>query len=144
VTSILLDTGPLVAYLYPRDGHHDWVVAQFASFEPPFLTCEPVIAEACFLLSRNRISPQRALGLIRRGLVRIDLQLGEEIGPVIDAMDRYANVPMSLADACIVRLAERTGWPIFTLDSDFGIYRTRRGRPLEIISPPGARGLHEP
>jgi hypothetical protein len=58
-------------------------------------------------------------------------------------MRRYANVPMSLADACLVRLAELTRLPICTLDSDFGIYRAHGRRTLELITPE-RRSLHEP
>ena len=59
-------------------------------------------------------------------------------------MERYSDVPMSLADACLVRLAEMTDLPICTLDRDFAIYRANRRRPLTLITPPGARSLHEP
>jgi predicted nucleic acid-binding protein len=140
----LLDAGPLVAYLYPRDAYHDWAVEQFAAFDPPFVTCEPVITEACFLLARNRLSPTNVLALIERGVLRVDFQLAEEVAPVRGSMTRYANVPMSVADACLVRLAETTGLPICTLDADFEIYRSRRGRALDLVSPPRRRALHEP
>jgi uncharacterized protein len=58
-------------------------------------------------------------------------------------MQRYANVPMSLADACLVRLAEMTGLPICTLDADFSVYRAHGRRALTLISPT-PRHLHEP
>jgi predicted nucleic acid-binding protein len=51
---------------------------------------------------------------------------------------------MSLADACLVRLAELTGLPICTLDRDFEIYRAHRHREIALIMPPGGRSLHEP
>ena len=50
-------------------------------------------------------------------------------------IDRYANVPMSLADACLVRMAELVDLPICTLDADFAIYRAHGRRPLRLISP---------
>jgi predicted nucleic acid-binding protein len=141
---VLLDTGPLVAYLYPRDAHHEWVVEQFDRLEPPFHTCEPVIAEACFLLARNRLSPAHVLAMIERGVLQVAFQLAEEAARLREAMERYDNVPMSLADACLVRLAEKTEFSICTLDTDFEIYRTRRGRALNLISPPRRRAFHEP
>jgi uncharacterized protein len=58
-------------------------------------------------------------------------------------MERYANVPMSLADACLVRLAELTSLPICTFDADFAIYRAHSRRPLTVISP-SRHHLHEP
>ena len=139
----LLDTGPLVAFLYARERDHDWAVEQFTVLEPPFTTCEPALAEACFLVARNGQSPLRVLDLLTRGVVCIGLEIQQERQAIRALMDRYANVPMSLADACLVRLAEMTGLPICTLDADFAIYRAHGRRPLRLISP-AARMLHEP
>jgi predicted nucleic acid-binding protein len=72
------------------------------------------------------------------------LQLEREMEAIRTLMRRFANVPMSLADACLVRLAEMTDLPICTLDRDFAIYRANRSRPLTLITPPGPRSLHEP
>ena len=142
---VVMDTGPLVAYFYPRDAYHDWAVAQFLTFDLPLFTCEPVIAETCFLLGRNRLSPTHVVEAVERGVVLVDFRLADKAAPLREAIERYANVPMSLADACLVRMAEKTGLPICTLDSDFMIYRTRRGRALNLISPPDrSRALHEP
>jgi predicted nucleic acid-binding protein len=144
LAAALLDTGPLVAYLYPRDAYHKWALEQFSIFDPPFVTCEPVVTEACFLLARNRLLPTHILELVERGVIQVDFQLSEETSTLREAMERYTNVPMSLADACLVRMAEITGLPLCTLDADFEIYRTRRGRALNLISPPPRRQLHEP
>jgi predicted nucleic acid-binding protein len=139
----LLDTGPLVAYLYPRDSHHDWAIDLFAAATVPFLTCEAVVTEACFLAARNG-QPVFVLQLLDSGVVRVGLDIEDECQAVQALMRRYVNVPMSLADACLVRMAEMTGLPICTLDSDFTIYRSRRGRALDLLSPPTPRSLHEP
>lgn len=140
----LLDTGPLLAYLYPRDAYHDWAREQFAQFDPPFLTCEAVIVEACFLLARRRRAITQVLVAVERGLIDTDFSLGEHVDAVCRLIERYANVPMSLADACLVRMAEMTGLPICTLDSDFTIYRAHGRQPLRLISPGFGPGLHEP
>lgn len=142
--SFVLDTGPLVAYLYSRDTYHDWSVEQFSIFDPPFMTCEPVITEACFLIARNRLSPARVLEAVERGVLRLDFQLPEEVKALRQMMTRYANVPMSLADACLVRMAEMTRLPICTLDADFTVYRAHGRQALELISPVKRYGLHEP
>lgn len=140
---VLLDTGPLVAYLYPRERYHRWAVEQFTTLDPPFVTCEPVLTEACFLAARVRLSPAQVLDVLRRGAVRLGLELQEELVAIQALMHRYANLPMSLADACLVRLAEMTGLPILTLDSDFAIYRAHGRRPLTLIAPE-RHALHEP
>ena len=142
-SGVLLDTGPLVAYLYPRDTYHDWAVDQFTALDPPFISCEPVLAEACFLVARNGQPTTRVLEMLGRGIVRIGFALQDELAAVRSLMERYANVPMSLADACLVRLAEITGMPVFTLDADFLIYRAHGRGLLNLISP-GSRHLHEP
>ena len=139
----LLDTGPLVAYLRPRDPHHGWAVAQFERSDQPFISCEPVLTEACFLVTRAGRRATVVLDLLRRGLVRIGFELPDELSAVRALMQRYANVPMSLADACLVRLAERTGLPVCTLDGDFRIYRAHRRQALDLLIPE-YRSLHEP
>jgi len=143
-SGVVMDTGPLVAYLSRRDAHHDWAVEQFATLDVPFVTCEPVLTEACFIASRNGVAPARVLEVVASGVVQIGLQLEEELGAIRSLMERYANVPMSLADACLVRLAEITDLPICTLDSDFAIYRTQRRRALNLITPASSQALHEP
>jgi predicted nucleic acid-binding protein len=139
---VLLDTGPLVAYLYTRDAHHDWAVETFSTLEPPAITCEPVLTEACFLVERNGQPATRVLDHASRREFRIGLRLDREMAAIRVLMERYANVPMSLADACLVRLAEITALPICTLDSDFAIYRTNRHRSLTLIMPE-RRSFHE-
>lgn len=124
----LLDAGPLVAFLNRRDRYHEWALAQWARAEPPFLTCEAVLAEACFLLRRSSGGTQAVMQLLARGIVTAPFGLEEEAPAVAKLLFRYASVPMSLADACLVRMAER--YPsgiVMTLDRDFRIYR-KNGR----------------
>jgi predicted nucleic acid-binding protein len=132
---VLVDTGPLVAYFCARDAHHSWAVRQFAGFAPPSLTCEPVVTETCFLLERAGVPASRLLEKVRQGAFRIGLHLDVEITAVDELMARYRDLPMSLADACLVRLAEVSGGPICTLDSDFLIYRKHGPRHLDLIAP---------
>ena len=139
----LLDIGPIVAYLYSRDAYHDWAVEAFSEVQPPVITCEAVLTEACFLIERNRWPAMRVLEYVLESEIRIGLQLEHEIEAIRGLMQRYANVPMSLADACLVRLAEITDLPICTLDHDFAIYRAGRRRSLTLITPE-PRALHEP
>src|SRR5438034_7373943 len=117
-SGVLMDTGPLVAYLYTRDAYHDWAVEAFSTLVPPAITCEAVLTEACFIIERNGQPAARVLDHASRGEFQIGLQLDQELAAIRTLLERYANVPMSLADACLVRLAEITGLPICTLDSD--------------------------
>lgn len=124
----LIDTGPIVAYLDPRDVHHAWAVEVIGELRPPLLTCEPVLAEACYLLRRLHTGPQRVLSLVERGLISPDFRLVDEAQSVASLMRRYRDVPMDLADACLVRMAEvHERATVLTIDSDFTIYR-KHGR----------------
>ena len=131
----VVDTGPLVAYFCSSEARHDWAVRQFASLSPPLLTCEAVLTETCFLLARQRIPAWRLLENLDIGALRIGLSLDGETPTIRDLMRRYSNIPMSLADACLVRLAAISGLPVCTLDSDFALYRTSGRKRLALIMP---------
>jgi predicted nucleic acid-binding protein len=123
-STVLLDTGPLVAFLNRRDRHHAWARRKLAEVTPPLLTCESVLSEACFLLRQDPKGPAAVLELVARGLIRVALDVNAEAGPLRRLVARYREVPMSLADACLVRLAEKTaGSSVLTFDRDFQIYR---------------------
>ena len=134
--SVIVDTGPLVALLVARDQHHRWARTVLEDIEPPLLTCEAVISEACFLVRNLEGGRDAVLGLLAKRIVVIDFELTPEIDRVRRLMQRYASVPMALADACIVRMAEvRAANRILTLDGDFRIYRRNGRQPLALISP---------
>ena len=125
---ILLDTGPWVALLCRDDKYHDWAKQQFAYHPGPFLTCEAVVAETCFLLARTGLDSSRALAFVERGVVQVGMALSQQVAAVSALYQRFGNVPASLADACLVRMSELyEPSSVLTLDSDFHIYR-RHGR----------------
>lgn len=131
-----MDTGPLVAYFCASEARHAWAIEQFENLAPPILTCEAVLTETCFLLSRAREPASKLLQKVGQGALQIGVHLQDEAGAVAELMHRYRNLPMSLVDACLVRLAEISGLPICTLDSDFTIYRGHRHARLNLITPP--------
>ncbi len=133
---IILDTGPLIAMLNHRDRYHAWACDQFAEIEPPLATCEAVIVEACHLLRQQPGGERVVLDVLRRNAVAIEFALRDEIVPVQQLRTRYSDVPMDLADACLVRMAELSnGSTILTLDSDFAVYRMHGRRVIPTISP---------
>ena len=133
---VLLDTGPLVALLNRRDRHHEWAREQFAAIEPPLLTCEAVVTEACHLVRRLSRGERVVLDVLESGIIQIAFSLEEELAPIRQLRSRYANVPMDLADACLVRMAEmHSGSPILTLDRDFAVYRMHGRRVIPLCSP---------
>ena len=121
---VIIDTGPLVAFLTHRERHSTWAREQFAVIAPPLLTCEAVISEACFLIRNVDHGLAALLELLERGVIGTDFTFAVELPAVSRLLKRYASVPMSLADACLVRMAElHTTSPVLTLDSNFRIYR---------------------
>ena len=136
---VILDTGPLIAFLNSRDGHHNWAREQWARVEPPFLTCEAVIAEASFLARRLASgAPEAVVSLVERGVLDVSFRLADEAAAVERLMKKYDDVPMSLADACLVRMSEQhAGSVVLTLDGDFRIYRRSRRRPIPTRMPGG-------
>lgn len=135
--SVLLDTGPLLALIDARDQHHNWVESQFADIEPPLVTCEAVLAEACFLAQRELRSCESLLALFTTGVVRLSFSLEQNWSEVTAFMRRYANVPMSLADACLVRMSELVEvCSVLTFDRDFRIYRRNRRQMIPLLIPP--------
>ena len=126
----LIDTGPIVAALVASDAHHRWAVDQLDRLGPPLYTCEAVLSEAQFLIYRFGGDPVTVLELVDRGTLEIDFVLSGQIKPLRQLQKKYLNVPMSLADACLVRMTElHAQTRVFTTDSDFRFYR-RNGRQL--------------
>jgi predicted nucleic acid-binding protein len=133
---LILDTGPWVALHCRSDIYHEWARSQFAQYPGPFLTCEAVVAETCFLLARAGFDPARALELIGRGVVRVSISLGDDVAAIRALLQRYDNVPASLADVCLIRLAElNEPSRVLTLDSDLHIYRRHGRKALSLITP---------
>jgi len=132
----ILDTGPLVALLSGRDHYHEWAKSIFGEVTPPALTCEAVLAEAWHLL-RGTTNGQRALlDLIGAGTLTIDFALMAELESVRRLVLRYRDRPMSLADACLVRLAELFDEAsVITLDRDFAVYRKHTRQVIPLIAP---------
>lgn len=120
--SVLVDAGFLVAFLSGRDRHYKWALAQSSSMALPWKSCEAALSEAFHLLGKNG-RPGLAT-LLRRGAVACEFALAENRDPVLNLMQKYADVPMSLADACLVRMTEILSDPtVLTTDAHFRIYR---------------------
>jgi predicted nucleic acid-binding protein len=134
---VLLDTGPLVALVNRRDRYHTWAREQVAELAAPLFTCEAVLTEACHLLRNLNGGIEAVMEMAKRELLAIPFCLEEEAERIVMLIRRYSDVPMSLADACLVRMAEQhVRSAIMTLDSDFHVYR-RNGRQVIPTLMPG-------
>ena len=136
MSEVIVDTGPLVALLVVTDDHHRWTVERLRELRPPFLTCEPVLAEVAHLVRRVRHGIDRFVDLLVSDLLRVDFDVMAERTAVGRLLRKYADRPMSLADACLVRLAElNDGASVFTIDGDFSVYRKHGRRRISLIVP---------
>ena len=135
-SNIILDTSPLVAFIDKSDNFHEWTVETWKTLQPPLLTCEGVIAESCFLLQNVHGGENSVLSLLEVEVLKIPFNLSDEVTEIKRLMKQYESVPMSLADACLVRISELIrGSNVFTLDSDFRIYRQHKNQMIAVIMP---------
>ena len=136
MTVAIVDTGPLVAFFDRAEQHHRWVVERFEELDAPLLVCEPVLTEAMYLLARYPKAQDAVLELIHNGALSVAFRLDEHLGVLRELLRKYKDTPMSLADACIVRMTEiHHRHAVLTLDSDFLVYRKHGRAPLALIHP---------
>jgi predicted nucleic acid-binding protein len=122
---ILVDAGPLVALVDADDQHHATCVAALKNLREPLATIWPPLTEAMYLLADLPKAQEALWEMLQRGALQL-LPLDIADTPRIrELMRKYANRPMDLADAALLRVAEREGLrKIFTIDrKDFSVYR---------------------
>lgn len=130
----IVDSGPLAALLDPREEHHVWARETLSRQPLPWLACDAVLSEAFFLLHRHHALALEQL--LRRGHLRLTFNLADELIPVLDLRAKYADVPMSLADACLVRMTETLPDPVIvTTDADFKTYRRHSRQIVPCLMP---------
>jgi predicted nucleic acid-binding protein len=131
---VLVDAGFIVALLNRRDAHHRWAAEQAQRRPPPWRTCEAVLSEAFHLVEARGAPTLDAL--LRRHALVLAFRLADDLEPVLRLMQKYAETPMSLADACLVRMTEMTDdVELVTTDADFRIYRRHGRRVIPCVMP---------
>ncbi|HEY4362396.1 MAG TPA: PIN domain-containing protein [Bryobacteraceae bacterium] len=134
---ILLDTGVIVALLDRSEKRHRHCVEVIHGLAAPLLTCEAVIAEACYLLRRLPGAPEAVLENVTTGAFQIPLQLSHSAPAIQRILRKYKDREVDLADACLVHLAATLQTPeILTLDRDFEVYRWGGSKPFHFLIPP--------
>ncbi len=132
--TVIVDSGSLVALLRRDDQYHPWASSLTEQLGAPWCTCEAALSEAFFLLGRAGRS--QLAEMLRRQLIVSNFSFDDEKTPTLDLMDKYADVPMSLADACLVRMSEMLTDPIVvTTDSDFRFYRRHSRQVVPTLMP---------
>ena len=134
--SVLLDAGPLVAYLREKETHHAWAVEQFNRFAQ-FSTCDAVLAEACARLAYYHEQPVRVVELVKEADLTVDFLVKPNADRIAHLMRKYDDRPMDFADACIVAMSEQvTDCLVLTLDrDDFSTYRRHEREVIPFLSP---------
>ena len=132
---VLIDTGPLVAFLSRKDSWHGACVAQFDRADTPFLTCWPVLTEVAWLLGHRLPAVQALLRLCDEGVLQVEPLDNRAPAWIAAFMGRYQNLQPDLADAALAYLAEREDiTTLFTLDRrDFSAYRRGDGRAFTLL-----------
>jgi len=134
-TQLIIDTGPLIAFLQRRDPHHRWVVQQIARCTQPMLSCESVLSECLYLLKRHRLDIAPISALLRRGALIVPRSPDFALR-IPDLLEKYADLPTSLADCALLELSEHyPRLPLLTLDSDFRVYRRADRTMVPLLMP---------
>ena len=133
---VLADAGPLVAALRKRDRYHLWTRAQLDARPAPLVTCEAVLSESFFLLQGVDGGHAALAALIDRGLLEVRFDFQDESEATLRLLRKYADTPMSFADACLVRMSELLrGSRVLTLDRDFAAYRRNGRERIPLLAP---------
>lgn len=123
-----------MALLSRRDSNHAWAASQALQLPPPWTTCEPALSEAFHLLGVRGAAALAAL--LRRGAVVCGFQFRDHVEAVLRLLDKYADMPISFADACLVRMTEILNDPVvLTTDADFRIYRRHSRQAIPCVLP---------
>lgn len=122
---ILVDAGPLVALVDADDQFHKKCVATLKGLREPLVTIWPPVTEAMYLLGELPKAQEALWEILARGVLRLLPLDVADVPRIRELMSKYADRPMDLADAALIRVAEREGIRnIFTVDrKDFSVYR---------------------
>ncbi|MEM9220703.1 MAG: PIN domain-containing protein [Cyanobacteria bacterium P01_F01_bin.150] len=132
----ICDTSPLIALINQRDTNHQRCVNTLPLLSLPLITTCECFTEAMHMLGKygGWTAQQELWGYISEGILEIQHQTSADQARMKVLMAKYQNVPMDLADASLVALAETLGQSqVFTLDSDFYIYRLNDTDAFEVI-----------
>lgn len=136
VKTVLVDTGPIVALIDRRDSYHNWAASILDSLDNPMVANTAVVVEVLFILKRLKIDAYRFFGFVEENIIKIVNPYPEKSVYIHSLHSKYKDMPASFADICLVSMFEDDcTQQIFTIDSDFLIYRDSKGNPLNLISP---------
>jgi predicted nucleic acid-binding protein len=123
--------------LTPSEPYHLWVKEQYQNTSSALLTCEAVLTEAAHFLSKSRMGAlQLLIEFVNSAPIHIPFSYAQNRMEIRELIEKYHDLPMSFADACLVRISELyPDAPILTFDSDFLIYRRNKNERLPAVLP---------
>lgn len=132
---MLVDAGPLVALIDRSDPHHERCVNALATVRGPLVTVWPAFTEAMYLLGASWVAQRALWSRLETEALRLASLDADDAPRMRALMEKYRDLPMDLADAALVRVAERDGHTrVFTLDKrHFSIYRPGRRRRFAVV-----------
>ena len=133
---VLVDAGPLVAILDRGDPAHEPCIAALKAIRDPLVTVWPAFAEAMYLLNRSWAAQKALWSRLETDALALAPLHDTDAPRMRELMEKYRDLPMDLADAALVRVAERDSLTdIFTLDrTHFSVYRPGRRRRFAIVA----------
>lgn len=132
MTARIADAGFIIALNSSDAGERSWARGVLSRWKAPFITCEGALVEAAHFCS-----PALVTRLVEDGDFVVAFDLAEQIGPVRALLEKYQDQEMDLTDACIVRMSELfPDCRVFSVDSDFKVYRRFRDRTIPTVYPP--------
>ena len=133
---ILVDSGPLIAFLSSSEKYHRWVLDQMSDMNGELVTTESVLSEVVFLMKHHPSALNAISNVVNQGLLRIFPAFSESPAECTELLLKYADLPSSVADISLVYLHSiHKNSVIFTLDSDFLVYKDKYGKPLRLVAP---------
>ena len=133
--AVLVDAGPLVALLDRRDAAHEACVGALKTLRDPLITVWPAFTEAMYLLGRSWLGQKALWSRLETEALAMAPLDAADAARMRALMEKYRDLPMDLADAALVRVAERDALTqIFTLDrTHFSLYRPGRRRRFALV-----------
>ena len=131
----LIDAGPIVSYL-TDEANHAWAAEQFSRFDA-FETCEAAVAEACARLAYAGYDQTAVIRLVDEGVLKLTFDMPYNLGRIMALMEKYRDLPMDFADACLVTMSEEEKDSlVVTLDKkDFSVYRRYGRQAIPVLTP---------
>ncbi len=131
---VLVDSGPLIALFDRDDAHHQTILRFLMDFRGSLVTTWPVLTEVMYMLDFHPQVPVDFLRWVEDGGVTLFQLESLHVARMRELLEKYRDLPSDLADVSLLIASEVSGVDkILSIDSDFSVYRTIKGRHLQNV-----------